>query len=343
MLGEVKLSPSSPADAWPYFFARVELGEEDWKKETDNPRHTPRIQTIFMKGVSPDNHALLPVWLREAKARFALREDRSAENTLLASWCDDGFVWIRNVLSHHPKVKKLTDLLSMLPLVRKGLTTPNGQVFTLSAWQFYDTMFMPGPNRVAVPLPAGMVIFEGRAGRNTPDSVLNDRVRRVPFSASWHVDAALRFAFRGDISQAEVQIDMLDSRSACLFVHKIMSDGILGVDVQLARYEDDPEELLEQWSECEIIVQPLVSFHLVEEAVAVFDVAANDEQKKHITPTIVQRVMFTHAFLGVKCPCEAEAEAAIEAGHYDVPAASASAKHQRTGGRFKMKPAVQFE
>lgn len=171
-----------------------------------------------------------------------------------------------------------------------------------------------------MPLPVGLVLFEGRGAAPSVHQVLQDRLRRPPFSTSWHPNVALDFTR-----------NQSGSRDGGMFAHKLMSDGILGVDVQQAR-TNTTRQPYQEWRECEVIVQPLVSFHQVDEAWVLLDKRSLDvravDRGEH---TVWVHVVFTHAFLGDVCPCEAQREATESASHH-----SPDTKRQRLQGRLQL-------
>jgi len=299
--------PLPPTVRWPYFFA---LAQQESLIEKEKRKMMPYNQQLFMQGFAPDNPALLKLWLRTANSVFSRVKDSASVRSMLVEWSSHGYIRIRGVLATHPLVDQLTDLVSLAPLIEQGLLLdePN--------WRLYSRCFMPGPNRVGVPLPSGLVLFEGRTGSEA-SSILEQRVRRAPFSTSWHINEALQFA--DPSTEFRVATDVLFKRKNVLMAHKIMSSEILGVDVQQARMQprgaaaaassSSSEAPLTvrapQWDECEIIIQPLVSVHLVNDVVIAIDRRNRHPLNHDIASTqpVLQRLLFIHAFLGDTCPC----------------------------------------
>jgi hypothetical protein len=285
----------------------------------------PALQQQFLESFAPRNRALLEVWLHAFDVNFKLA-DRTDERGKLLYWSGEGYRHIRALVADHPKAATFTDLLSLLPLVEAGVNGPTNQ----RGWDFYDLLFMPGPHRLGVPLPVGLVLFEGRGSKPTVHQVLQDRLRRPPFSTSWHPNVAIAFTY-----------NQSGGRDGGMFAHKLMSDGILGVDVQQAR-ADATRQPYQEWRECEVIMQPLVSFHQVDEAWVLLDKRSLDVRSvdRGDARTVWVHVVFTHAFLGDVCPCEAQREA-IEAAAAASNSSTAShdppdAKRQRLQGRLQL-------
>lgn len=327
---------------WPYFFAYA--ADAIAPGASMNGEFVLPLQQRFLEAWAGDaSRLLLAAWIGMCRVVFGLA-DRRIEDYYIEKWSETLFTPIRAVLLDHPQVAQLTDLESLLPIVERELADARKQKAASTAfvqdahgdiagyhpvtyWDFYKRLFLPGPSRLAVPLPVGLVLFEGRSAhsntaRPTAADILRDRVRRAPFSASWHPDVALSFA---DTTSRRHR-----ATRGTLLVHKIMSDAILGVDAQQARSSIHRSQRLSSWHECEIIVQPLVSFHQVQEA----DVLLDQWRHRHWV-----HVIFTHVFLGDVCPCEAQKEAS------EAAAASSSssprphqpdAKRQRLQGRLQL-------
>jgi len=296
-----KENPPRDKDRWPYFYALPPAESEFVNGSL--VKMMPFCQQWFVKGIAPRNKSLLELWMHTFKLTFSLRENRDDDRSVLRSWAYEGYAGMRAVLENHPGASKLTDLLSMVSIVQQGLASSKA-----SDWRLYDRFFMPGPERIAVPLPSGLVLFEGRGLRASPVDILSDRVRLAPFSTSWHPNEAMRFTYSNINSWTFDVRSLYKKRANVLFTHKIMSDGILGVDVQLAVEPGKPR--LSTWTECEIIIQPLVRIHLVGESVIGIDNRTISQPHHDLSATqpLIQRVLFTHLFLGSKCPCGLSAE-----------------------------------
>jgi hypothetical protein len=299
----VSIATAKAEKRWPYYFARPQSDSEVYKNTSLIVM--PKTQQDFMQGMCPRNKPLLILWFASVDVIFSLT-DRTNEIELIRDWSHLSFARIRKRLCDHPKVNTLTDLVSMAPLVQDELNAMDetvAGVIRVKDWRFYEMLFMPTPQRLGVPLPVGLMLFEGRA-RTEAVQILNDGIRRAPFSTSWHPNAGLHFV----LSPVQNAMD-----AYVLFAHTLMSDGILGVDVQKTCHRRESHA---SWNECEIIVQPLVRFHSVDEYVIVIE----QDPTIHYTMysanpmRIVEvRLVLTHAYLGDMCPCRAKSAAAAEA------------------------------
>lgn len=342
---ELDATNEAPARTrWPYYFAQpawlsayrrwtstynrfadVAIDDPDDLAAVDaviRTTHLPVLQQKFLDALMPQNRPLLRAWMHMFGVNLGL-VGRGRNVQLIKAWMQSSAAII-GVLRMHPAAHTLTDLLSLLPLVEQGMR--DGQIESerdeTTEWEFYKRMFMPGPARVAVPLPVGLVLFEGRGTQASTDRVMHDRVRRTPFSASWHPNVAMQFI----------------TDDGNMFVHKIMSDGILGIDVQCTRREK--WEKPAYWNECEVIVQPLVSFHRVHDALVLLDSRPLDHTHapERTRNAHWVHVVFTHAFLGDVCPCEAQKEASEATSSSSASASHAQpdAKRQRLAGRLHL-------
>ena len=288
--------PMPASERWPYFYALPQKESEYF--DGSSLKMMPYNQQRFMEAFFPHNKSLLGQWMRSFATNFGL-VNRQSDYELMGSWAGMGYPEIRRELELHPAAATLTNLVSMVPLVAKGLQSKDAAV--AKRWRFYDRFFMPGPERLAVALPVGLVVFEGHKEGDLVNRLIDARVRRAPFSTSWHPNEAMGFA--DDPRRYVFDLDVKYKREKCLFVHKIMSQGILGIDLQQTNSSDGERQT--PWVECEVIMQPLVSMHLVKELVICMDMRLtyNGVHESGYTAPVFQRTLFTHLFLGDTCPC----------------------------------------
>jgi len=288
--------PMPASERWPYFYALPQKESEYF--DGSSLKMMPYNQQRFMEAFFPHNKSLLNQWMRSFAANFGL-VNRSSDFKLMRSWAMMGYPEIRQALELHPAAASLTDLRSMRQIVAEGLESKKAG--GVDIWRFYDRFFMPGPERLAVALPVGLVIFEGHKEGERVDSLIDARVRRAPFSTSWHPNEAM--CFTDDSRRYVFDLDVKYKREKCLFVHKITSQGILGIDLQQTNSSDGERQL--SWTECEVIIQPLVNMHLVKELVICMEMRLryDEEHEKGYTVPVFQRTLFTHLFLGDTCPC----------------------------------------
>lgn len=295
---------------YPYYYAEDESESEDYL--------LPLSQQLFLQAFAPRNITILPIWFTLYEANFKLA-DRRDVIALIQRWAGSGSGAIQSVVSELPHAP--ADLLSLLPLVEQGVKPdylPRGRGVTeREAWKFYQLLFMPNPQRVGVPLPIGVALFEGRAGGTVSRiTELVNHVRVPSFSTTWHPDVALSFAWPGSASSAK---NNWQKGNNVLFVHTVMSDGILGVTI--------PSEI-DQVGEAEVIVQPLVRLHLIaQEHVIGIERHEGHSPRGRSKPCFIH-VMFTHMYLGDKCPCQVMEDTSSEGEHV--------AKRQRLASRLRV-------
>jgi hypothetical protein len=318
-------------DEWPYFYARP-MHESFVPSHINEPNfRTMRMmnptQRLFMEFYAPNNTAKLRAFFQLTKERrvqlgagkFDLHiEDANLpypsratlENLIqmpkgARSYQDGSFASIQQALIKHPALSAVNTLDGLIQHFSLGSIRHDPTM------DLYREVFSHQQNSVATPLPVGLVLFEGRPQNTYEKRIKHGQTRREVFSTSWHPDVALFFLSLGDDVNMSYK-EMSRSRERVLVIHKIMSAGILGFDMQEYAPREKKEASShhhpkpEMYEECEITVQPFVKVHEVDDNVHLFHMGT--PWQAHYNLRIQQtvgfvRTIFTHLYLGDKCPC----------------------------------------
>lgn len=315
LLANIEFEPTAVSDLngrLPFFYGMP----LDSSREKEVIHALPRTQELFLRTFAPRNLTLLPPWLNLFDANYkSMPRWRSGD--LIQEWTGSGYASVRDFLLTHPRKGEWTDLPSLLPMLTNDTDDSplqRGKMTRQQCREFLNLLFMPGPRRVGVPLPVGLVLFEGKQGSSVGQiTSLAGYARIPPFSTTWHPDVAAYF------TETALSPARLNKDHNVLFCHAIMSDGILGVVARRQHLSD----------EMEIIVQPLVHLHVLPTS---HIVAMEKHEFKGVPTTKLRkalyRIRFTHLFLGDKCPCEATTEDTPE--EEETP----DAKRQRLAARL---------
>jgi len=374
---EAETDPLVPADEvtgvhLPYFYARP-------REVSNTPTKTPYTrmmlpsQEALLKTFAPNNRALLALFFMTFEKQVASRaddEDYIRMIDVVMYWCGMGSGPIRKAVARicendaniqtlakldefvspslkravelhemeHATAAQLRELLTLLRVI--DVRSANVLTFKTNPWNFFrHTFFVP---QLAMHLPVGLVLFEGRNNVRATERLLSSPMRKEPFSSSWHPNVALFFLAQAENDAAyEANATMSrESYGSMLLIHKVMSEGILGFDTQRIQVEANEWETPTApyplgYHECEIIVQPLVKFHMPTECILQIqkhdmfrdheldkDEPASDGGAGVNFATGYYRTMFTHMYLGDECPCQAKptpasvASAAAAAAHF---------------------------
>jgi hypothetical protein len=310
---------------WPYFYARP------LSMSIVSHLHSVRImldtQRMFLQRYAPNNSTLLQRFFADYIAVNPLpsptyesmedrgygfdedgfpREDPNAPprpdpvltaRDWISSFCNGGYATVRMLLEQHKD--QLSRISTLDEMASQGM----------DVHEFITTVFYPGPTRAAVPLPAGLVLFEGRSNASAKTRILASITRREPFSTTWHPNVALSFLRPGIVktmnvfmSQAILNPYRVDasSHASVLFVHRVMTPDILAADVQGT---DTEMESIPTYYECEVIIQPFVKTHVVAQRVLLIHYDVILKEKAGPPQALLVHTMFTHLFLGATCPC----------------------------------------
>jgi len=328
-------------ERWPYYYPRDRVYSNVNVDEKSN-HGTHRIiykftrlmlstQRLFLQCYAPNNRALLALFFAhfDANQKISATDESSLS---LDSYCRNGYGTIRAMVHRYSKLDTI-DTLDAFHQQRDAVfhgaaqrpatfreRTPaeqgamNHAFYMYTALRFYSSVFFPSPTRLAVPLPRGLILFEGRSGTTADTRALKSTIRREVFSTTWHPNVAIQYL--GGVEKSgfdESFAGAAEHRGTVFFVHKVMSDGILGVDAQgeprrhaRERNKWNPE----LYEECEIVVQPFVKIHLFEECILLIqhnpiDTVIHGDQTggRHDVTPVYMRTIFTHLYLGDKCSC----------------------------------------
>jgi len=328
------------ADKWPYYYPRDRVYSNvnvDEERGYGQPRYIVKFtrlmlstQRLFMQCYAPNNRALLNLFSTHFTSNKKIC-GTGVSSSALRSYCSHGFMPIRKVVHEYPDldtINTLEEFHQRRDAVFRGATPrpPNYWMLTNKervpldeailvhdSLTFFSCLFFPSPSRLAVPLPRGLVLFEGRAHESAETRTLKSTVRREVFSTTWHPNVAIRYmagvySTTSGVGFAHSFASASKSRSAVFFAHKVMSDGILGADAQNEPYRGSRARAMwhtELYEECEIVIQPFVKIHLVEECILLMQHNQIDtiiRGDHHVTP-VYMRTIFTHLYLGDQCPC----------------------------------------
>lgn len=260
----------------------------------------PLLQARLLHYYAPNNVRLLTSWKMEFEqhAMTLLKSDVDAYTKDVRDWSENDFSKIRAIASGQKDLDGLWDKLQNV--------THSSYNKRFASW--YQRMFLnAAPTRFSIPLPEGLVLFEGRPigssyrlfghQPNARDKVHGNHTRDEPFSTSWHPNIAMKFVASGHYPSWEIA---LSSRQNVFLCHKIMTPNILGIDVQSVLHQRAANP--GSWKECEVIVQPYVKLHVFDEAIMRLE-HFTLERKDDIASVFV-RVIWCHLYLSDVCPCQ---------------------------------------
>ncbi len=144
-----------------------------------------------------------------------------------------------------------------------------------------------GPQQAAVPLPNGLFLFEGRSswfGCDVDEKTVGigtEFHRKRATSTTWLPQIALPWAVIAELEPSDPLISILQRKvpQPFLLAHEIVSDGVLGVDVQAIE---------ETAMEREVILRPFLHFHVVGDSITVLP--GHDGELNTV------RVLHTHVY-----------------------------------------------
>jgi hypothetical protein len=288
----------------PYFYCLAESESSFGFKHNGKPFLVllPCLQARFLAYFAPKNVRLLRAWMKD----FASHMDHTLDETTRAEaikhmtdWQGPAYVRIREMTAGS---KSMADLryavANSLPLAEEEYDEE--EQCNYSGMHFYNTTFLNDAlARLARPLPAGLVLFEGRDKWSSVERILTGNLfRTAPFSTSWHPNVGIKFHMDKGVPTWQ---SASSSRYKVLFVYKVMSPGILAIDMEKTIERKDHCALF--GGECELVIQPFVKFHLTDESVMRFDYITNVCKAAPELIHVYTRVIFAHMYLGHSCPC----------------------------------------
>jgi len=292
-------------DREPYFYCLPEAESNFGFKRNGNPvvLLLPCMQARFLAYFAPKNVQLLRMWMKD----FAFHTDHTLDDATrqeavqyMTDWQGPGYVSIRNMTAGSKSMADLRYAVhNLLPLAEEEYDEEE-RYSKNENMHFYDTTFLnDASKRLARPLPPGLVLFEGRDKWSSVERILTKSLfRTAPFSTSWHPNVGIKFHMDAG---APTWQSASSSRYKVLFVYKIMSPGILAIDMHKTIADKTHCGL---WGgECEIVIQPFVKFHLTDETVMRFDHLADICEARPKLDHVYTRVIFAHIYTGSSCPC----------------------------------------
>jgi len=292
------------ANSWPLEFCLVD-DEEEEEESDEEPRLHPLLQ-LFVQSLSPVSRQLTVRWLQRSRTHiFAL----PMEARMQAAKC----IWRYTNGMGYALGRRIPFPAVSLEGV---LETPEDEIDDNLADE-YD-LARHAFNGYALPLPVGMVLFEGRRGNSLDGDdtfnlgVYDADITRARFtSTSWHPSGALAHAVttvyasevpgESIMGALPIESNIVRARKegetppwGVLLVHKIVSPSVLAVDP--AGDEELRDEDWNEEGEREIILQPFVRFHYCQDDVAVLPL---EHDRFRGVPV---RLLYIHVFVEDACP-----------------------------------------